>query len=461
MFSKLFSQKTIWFLSVAIALIVFTSIYFWLQLRQSHAPDMYKISRDQYQEKLEGFWLGQNIANWTGLITEMDKVGTPETMPFYTDNDWGARDQVAMWGEFVPHAEKIEFYFQPIGTAWGSDDDTDIEYMYLHLLDELNASKLTADQIRQGWLTHIYSEEDAPLYKKFPDSAPKIDNFLWESNQQARLLMEQGIVPPQTSEPANNPKYSMIDAQLTTEMFGLLAPGRPDIALEIAYLPIRTTAKYDAQWIAEFYVVMHSLAAVVDHKNNKKQQTQWLADQASLYLPKGSAPELVYQFVKNHYHNNRDKSDWESTRDAIYNRYQLNSNDGYQYHQPFDAVINFAASLVSLFYGEGDIVRTIQIGTLVGWDSDNPTATWGGLLGFMIGHNGVKKAFGIDEISEDYWIHRTRRNFPDLTPNRPGENTISGMAKMGLDVVDRVVLERLEGRLDTVNGCWYIDKYTL
>ena len=112
-------------------------------------------------------------------------------------------------------------------------------------------------------------------------------------------------------------------------------------------------------------------------------------------MPKGSASKAVYQFVKDHYQNNPYKTDWESTRDAVYKRYQLNTNDGYQYNQPFDAVINFAASLVSLFYGEGDIVRTLKIGTLVGWDSDNPTATWGGLLGFMLGHQGVKNAFQI------------------------------------------------------------------
>ena len=29
----------------------------------------------------------------------------------------------------------------------------------------------------------------------------------------------------------------------------------------------------------------------------------------------------------------------------------------------------------------------------MGWDSDNPTATWGGLLGFIIGKDGVEKAF--------------------------------------------------------------------
>ena len=34
-----------------------------------------QISRVEYSQKLYGFWLGQSIANWTGLITEMDKIG--------------------------------------------------------------------------------------------------------------------------------------------------------------------------------------------------------------------------------------------------------------------------------------------------------------------------------------------------------------------------------------------------
>ena len=33
------------------------------------------ISRSNYANRLYGFWLGQCIANWTGLVTEMDKIG--------------------------------------------------------------------------------------------------------------------------------------------------------------------------------------------------------------------------------------------------------------------------------------------------------------------------------------------------------------------------------------------------
>ena len=38
-------------------------------------------------------------------------------------------------------------------------------------------------------------------------------------------MKDQDLVPPATSDPANNPNSDMIDAQLTTEIFGLLAPG--------------------------------------------------------------------------------------------------------------------------------------------------------------------------------------------------------------------------------------------
>jgi len=415
-----------------------------------------KISRADYALKLQGFWLGQSIANWTGLVTEMDKVGTSETLPFYTDDDWGSKDLPAIWGEGVPHSDTIDFYLLKQGQPWGADDDSDIEYIYQHLHELHQTSFLTAQQIREGWLKHTYSEEDAPLFKKFPDSKAAKENFLWESNQQARVLMAQGMLPPHTSEPDNNAKYMMIDAQLTTENFGLFAPARVDVALKISALPIRVSAKYEAQWISEFYVSMHALASSVDQSLSMQEQTWWLAEQASKILPKGSYPAKMYNFIKKSYQQNSDKSQWEKTRDEVYQRYQVNNSDGYIYHDPFEAGINFAASLVSLFYGEGDIVRTIQIGTLAGWDSDNPTATWGGLLGFMLGKAGIEQAFGQDNLSQTYWIHRTRRNFPDHTPDQFGEDTFSMMAQRAISIIDKVVVEQMKGTIDMKNNLWLI-----
>ena len=104
------------------------------------------ISREKYIDQLQGFWLGQSIANWTGLITEMDKVSPP----FYTDEDWGGPDQKNIWGHYIsPKDTIIDFYIIDTGTPWGADDDTDIEYMYQHLLDENNVSVLSPEQIKE------------------------------------------------------------------------------------------------------------------------------------------------------------------------------------------------------------------------------------------------------------------------------------------------------------------------
>ena len=103
--------------------------------------------------------------------------------------------------------------------------------------------------------------------------------------------------------------------------------------------------------------------------------------------------------------------------DAVYQRYQVEQADGYDMSSRdslqwlFCRRINFAASLVSLFYGEGDFRKTTKIAVLCGWDSDNPAATWGGLLGFSMGAEAIEQVFG-EPLSDGFHIHRTRRVFP-------------------------------------------------
>ncbi|MCB9208518.1 MAG: ADP-ribosylglycohydrolase family protein [Ignavibacteriales bacterium] len=402
------------------------------------------ISRSNYYEKLYGFWLGQCIANWTGLKTEMDKIGNIgeiKTGKFYTRDDWGKPDQPNIWGENVPEdlTQTIDFVFKGENEIWGADDDTDIEYMYQFLLYKNKTSILSGPQIRDGWLKHIKKEEE---------------NYLWVSNQTAFDLMNSGILPPETSNPVNNPNYEMIDAQLTTEIFGLFAPAIPKLARKMAYLPIRTTARNNAAWISEFYVTMHSLASAVDESLPQKDKIIWLAEQARKVLPDTSYSAKMYDFVKKKYESGIT---WEEARDSIYVRYQVNQIDGYEITSRnlhcngcFAAGINFAASLVSLFYGEGDFKQTIKIGTLAGWDSDNPTSTWGGLLGFMIGKEGIEKTFD-RKFSNRFNIHRTRIGFPNN-----GIDTFENMARIGVFIIDRVIQDKLNGGIDLEKNIWFV-----
>jgi hypothetical protein len=149
----------------------------------------------------------------------------------------------------------------------------------------------------------------------------------------------------------------------------------------------------------------------------------------------------MYDWVLNEYKNNPDKDDWEVTRDAFHTRYIDGGADGYQYTNWYDAGSNFGLSMISLLYGEGDLPRTVQIGTLAGMDSDNPTATWGGLLGFLYGYMGVQQAYDYYESTDKYWIGRTRVNFDG------GLDDFTSMAARGVEIIDRVVVEHMGGMI--------------
>ncbi len=413
-------------------------------LSSNSKSDYIEISREKYADQLYGFWLGQSIANWTGLITEMDKIGNIgeiKTGDFYTSDNWGADDQRSIWeDESVDKGGiKIDFVLKDVNQIWGADDDTDIEYMYQYLLNYYDTNLLTANQIRDGWLKHIKNEEE---------------NYLWVSNQEAFDLMIDGMKPPETGDPKNNTSYMMIDAQLTTEIFGLFTPTRPDVGVKIARLPIKTTSRNEAQEIAEFYVRMHSLASNPKKFKSLKDKVFWMAKQSRKHLNNNDYPAKMYDFVEQLYFSGMS---WEKARDSIYIRYQVDQKDGYDITSKnlycngcFASGINFASSLISLFYGEGDIKETIKIGTLTGWDSDNPTSTWGGLIGFLIGKEMIEKEFNTN-FSSKFNIHRTRQNFPNN-----GIDTFYNMASEGIRVVDRVVEKEMNGEINLVNNTWLI-----
>ena len=412
--------------------------------KEEHA--FIEISKENYQDQLEGFWLGQLIANWTGLITENDKIGNIgeiKTGDFYTRENWGKNDQRSIWeDDSIDKSNiKIDYVLKSEDEIWGSDDDTDIEYMYQYLQNFYETNILTPSQIRDGWLKHIYIEEE---------------NYLWVSNQRALDLMLEGFEPPETSNPEKNEFYDMIDAQLTTEIFGLFSPTKPEFAIEMSRLPIQTTARDEAQEIAEFYVRMYSNASNTKNLKSIKEKMFWLAKESRSKLNNNLYPSKMYDYIKGLYDSGIK---WEQTRDSIYYRYQVNQKDEYNITSKnlycngcYAAGINFASSLVSLFYGEGDIKETIKIGTLAGWDSDNPTSTWGGLIGFIIGREMVEKEFNM-QLSNKFNIHRTRKNFPN-----DGIDTFENMAKNGIKIVDKIVLEELNGKIDSENKLWLIPK---
>jgi len=199
---------------------------------------------------------------------------------------------------------------------------------------------------------------------------------------------------------------------------------------------------------------MYALAANIDKDRPLKSSLFEIAATARQHLPQTSYAAKMYDFVKIQYDAGIP---WEAARDSLHEKYQIRQEDGYDWATKdqacngcFAAGINFGAGMISLFYGEGAFKETIKIGALAGWDSDNPTATWGGLLGFILGKKGIEKVFN-HTFADQFNIHRTRGNFPNN-----GLDNFTAMATKGVFIVDRVVQERLGGGVDLEKGFWYI-----
>ncbi len=377
------------------------------------------IDEADYQDRLRAMWLGECIANWTGLRTE----GLRQGPPFYTDADWGSGG----WIVFVLNQD-----------PWLADDDTDIEAAYLQMMESAGTAALTPEQVSTGWGQHI-------------------NRFIWVSNQTARGLVGRGVRPPSTSLPTTNANRLMIDAQLTTELFGAMAPGSPARGLELADGAISMTARGHAAHAAQFYVVLYALATQVDPAWGGREKALWLAESAREALPATSKAHDIVGFVIADFLSNPDPENWELTRDRIYERYQRDATpNGFVYRAWYESSVNFACGVMALLYGGCDYRRTVQIGTLSGWDSDNATATLGGLIGLMLGREGLIAQFPGHAFSDRFDIARTRDAMIDHLPgDAAAQDTFSGMAARSMALV-RAQVEGEGGVTDPVRGVWLL-----
>lgn len=442
-----------------LSLIIFLLVF--ITAANAFAAPLQTINRSEYASKLRGMWLGEAIANWTGIQTE----GNRNKPPFMVQKDWGTLvDDKKSWDDLVPaHDPKrdpklLDFVTQD---PWKADDDTDIGYLYMHLMHIHQTPLLSPQQIAAGWDKSLRQEpKRGPRDNAYGDQQDET-MFIWTSDLQALREMRKGVLPPATAFAAISsvpnptwghrtpvPNYRLICAQLTTELIGAVAPGMPEYALQISNLPIRTTSGTYATHAAQFYVLLYSLAAVVDPALSPREKVLWLANEARKYIPSTSKTADIFDTLHKRFLRDCPSESaagcarWEPARDLIYTRYHRDAKKyGFRYFDWYESSVNFGTGILALLYGQGDLKRTIQIGTLSGWDSDNGTASMGGLLGLMNGYDWVAAQFPGIKLSDRYTIYRTRTDFhPDYLPNDPqAEDTFTMLGKRTLETVDLAV----------------------
>jgi hypothetical protein len=358
-----------------------------------------RILADELYDKMRGMWLGQLIGNCAGRATEGRYSGA-ESNP----------------GSEVPWVIKQE---------WDGDDDTDIEYVALHIL-EANGLNFHPQEVTEQWFTHTGS------------------SGIYIANKQAWHLMKDGYLPPETGNRTHNEHWYSIDSQIATEMLGAISPGCVQSAIDLADRFASLTNTGFPAHAAQFYCVMYAEAFfepnVVD-----------LVIEGLEVTPRTSRTYQVIADVLTWYLDDRldGHLDWRATRQKLYDNYQGHNSFG-RYYNWVESTINAGATVLAILYGQGDFEDTVQIAVLAGWDSDCNPATAGGLIGVIKGFSKLPPDLTDSNICGDVYQNVHRPYLPDPNQLLPQYDTITNIAARLTNLAEQNILSN--GGYITGNG---------
>ncbi|MGE5383850.1 MAG: ADP-ribosylglycohydrolase family protein [Omnitrophica WOR_2 bacterium] len=343
----------------------------------SGKPQRIKIS--VLRDKISAAWIGQMIGNIYGLPHENKYVNAPgpENWPYgYTKN----LDKLAKYnGAF-------------------SDDDTDVEYMYLLQMEKFGPEP-SYNQLRDAWMYHIRDR-------------------VWLANRGALGLMHFGFTPPFTGNKDLNPHWYQIDPQLINEIWAVTAPGMVNYSASKSEWAARITSD---DWGVEptiFYGAMYS-AAFFENDLNKLIEIGIKA-----LPPDGRFTATAREMIALH---KKYPHDWKAAWKEMADKYYVNEPD--MTKTIWNANLNGACAILAMLYGENDFQKTLDLSCAMGFDADNQAATVAGLMGIIGGMKGLPKNLYLP-IKEwttpfnDKYINITRYDLPDAKISDIIENTV-------------------------------------
>jgi hypothetical protein len=381
--------RTIQLIGISVALHFCSVPYAVGQLAQFDSGNQ-QISTAEYYDKVAGSWLGQIIGNTYGLSYEFKFLEEP-----------GPNEFPYGYGEMLERVREVNGAF--------SDDDTDLEYMYL-LQMEKHGIEPTYAQLTEAWRYHIRER-------------------IWAANRVALTLMRHGYYPPLTGDKERNPRWFEIDPQLINEIWAVTAPGMIDYAVQKSAWAARITNSDFGIEPTMHYAAMYSAAFFESDVNR-------LIDIGLAHLPPNGRFAGVVREMKDLYALHPD--DWQAARKTLKERYY--DEQPYNLHgwPPIDATLNGAAGILSLLYGQGDVQRTLDFACAMGFDADNQAATMTGLLGIIHGMSGLPRDLlfplpdsGWTEPFNDRYVNVTRHDLPDASL----KDMITRLVRQGGNVV--------------------------
>jgi hypothetical protein len=351
--------------------------------RSSRTPVTRELPLAVLKDKIEGGWAGQMIGVSYGAPTEFRHLA-----------------------KIIPEESLPEWDPSKVANAL-RQDDLYVDMTFAKVLDDKGLDATT---------------EDFGLM--FRDTR----YHLWHANLAARRALRRGVPATLSGTPKYNVHANDIDFQIESDFIGIMTPGLPQAANDVAWRAGRVMNYGDGIYGGMFVAGMYS-AAFFESDPRKVVE----AGLASIpeESPYAKLIRDVLEWSKKH------PGDWIKVWNMVEEKWDKREPcpEGAEHPFNIDAKLNGGYIALGLLYGEGDIGKTIQISTQCGQDSDCNPSSAAGIVGVMTGYKAIPDVWrsGIEAIADEKF------DYTDFTFRTIVESTLKRAIAM---------VERTGGRLE-------------
>ena len=227
------------------------------------------------------------------------------------------------------------------------NDDLDIQLVWLDVLLEKGVG-LESGDLMQAWI------------ERYP--------FHYGEYAYGKRNARRDVAPPVSGAYGNEYYRTGMGCPIRSEVWGMIAPGTPELAARYAYLDGVLDHEGESVWAEQFLAAMEALAFV-------ENDIPALLEAGLRYAPRTSR---LYGAVADARAGYEAGLPWEETWRMLVARYGHPDCT----YAPF----NLGIIAMALLYGAGDMERTLTIAVNSGWDVDCTCSTTAALLGILHGY---------------------------------------------------------------------------
>lgn len=362
--------------------------------QQSAAPPRFQeLDWDTYVDKVQGAWMGKMIGVTFGQPWEFEYLGTPigfditdwTISPTRMKADRARSKNRTDYDEPITNEvdnQKVHMNRQFVETSekehpsFGSPDNDDI-YINLLFLYCLRRYGIDVEPVT------VAHEWDAKIRQ------------VWHANDAGLANIRKGILPPQSGSPRYNLHADDIDFQIESDVFGMIAPGMPQVSNRFDDRMGHIMNYGDGVYGGMFISAMYTQAFFAKNIREVVENGLKAIPPQSLYA------KLIRDVIQWHDEN---PNDWLKTWHLLQAKWGEVDHCPDGYKQPFniDAKLNGGYVVIGLLYGNGDWYKTMNYATRCGQDADCNPANAAGILGTLIGARAIPAEYR-EPLHNTYW----------------------------------------------------------